>query len=86
MQNSLCYNQQIMIGFLKGKIELLQRPFVIIDVNGVGYKVLVPESVYAKLITRRKNQNFYLYLCPRGRLGFIRLFGSRGFRTYLKVY
>ena len=38
-----------MIGFLKGKIELLKRPFVIIDVNGVGYKVLVPETIYAKL-------------------------------------
>jgi Holliday junction DNA helicase RuvA len=37
-----------MIGFLKGKIELLKRPFVIIDVNGVGYKVLVPETTYAK--------------------------------------
>jgi Holliday junction DNA helicase RuvA len=38
-----------MIGYLKGKIELLKRPFVIIDVNGVGYKVLVPETIYAKL-------------------------------------
>jgi Holliday junction DNA helicase RuvA len=38
-----------MIGLLKGKIELLKRPFVIIDVNGVGYKVLVPETIYAKL-------------------------------------
>jgi len=38
-----------MIGFLKGTIELLQRPFMMIDVNGVGYKVLVSESVYSKL-------------------------------------
>jgi Holliday junction DNA helicase RuvA len=38
-----------MIGFLKGKVELLKRPFVIIDVNDVGYKVLVPETIYAKL-------------------------------------
>jgi Holliday junction DNA helicase RuvA len=38
-----------MIGFLKGKVELLKRPFVIIDVNGVGYKVLVPETIYSKL-------------------------------------
>jgi holliday junction DNA helicase RuvA len=38
-----------MIGYLKGKVELLKRPFVIIDVNGVGYKVLVPETIYAKL-------------------------------------
>jgi Holliday junction DNA helicase RuvA len=38
-----------MIGYLKGKVELLKRPFVIIDVNDVGYKVLVPETIYAKL-------------------------------------
>ena len=38
-----------MIGFLNGTIELLQRPFVITDVNGVGYKVLLPDSVYSKL-------------------------------------
>jgi Holliday junction DNA helicase RuvA len=38
-----------MIGFLRGKVELLKRPFVFIDVNGVGYKVLVPETIYAKL-------------------------------------
>jgi Holliday junction DNA helicase RuvA len=38
-----------MIGFLKGKVALLKRPFVIIDVNDVGYKVLVPETIYAKL-------------------------------------
>jgi len=38
-----------MIGFLKGKVALLKRPFVIIDVNGVGYKVLVPETIYSKL-------------------------------------
>ena len=38
-----------MIGFLSGKIELLKRPFAIINVNGVGYKVLVSENFYSKL-------------------------------------
>ncbi len=38
-----------MIGFLKGKVDLLQRPFAMIDVNGVGYKVLIPESIFSKL-------------------------------------
>ncbi len=37
-----------MIGFLKGSIEHLDRPFVLIDVNGVGYRVLVADSVYSK--------------------------------------
>ncbi len=52
-----------MIGLLKGKVELLQRPFVIIDVNGVGYKVLVPESVYSKLSLEEKIRIFtYTYV------------------------
>ena len=38
-----------MIGFLNGKAELLKRPFVYLNVNGVGYKILVPENVYQKL-------------------------------------
>ncbi len=52
-----------MIGLLKGKVELLQRPFVIIDVNGVGYKVLVPENVYSKLSLEEKIRIFtYTYV------------------------
>lgn len=47
-----------MIGFLNGKVELLQRPFVIIDVNGVGYKVLLPDSVYSKLSLGEKVRIF----------------------------
>lgn len=38
-----------MIGFLKGTVELLDRPYVLLDVNGVGYRVLVAESVLSKL-------------------------------------
>jgi len=39
-----------MIGTLKGVIEYREDPFLIVDVNGVGYKVLVPASVLAKII------------------------------------
>lgn len=38
-----------MIGTLKGNIEYREDPFLIIDVNGVGYKVLVPLNVLAKI-------------------------------------
>jgi Holliday junction DNA helicase RuvA len=38
-----------MIGTLKGVIEYREDPFLIIDVNGVGYKVLVPNSVLSKI-------------------------------------
>src|SRR4051812_12815805 len=37
-----------MIGIIKGTIEYREDPFVIIDVHGVGYKVLVPLPVSSK--------------------------------------
>ncbi len=52
-----------MIGFLSGKIELLKRPFVIINVNGVGYKVLISENFYSKLTTNQVLKIFtYTYV------------------------
>jgi holliday junction DNA helicase RuvA len=47
-----------MIGFLNGTVELLQRPFMMIDVNGVGYKVLLADSVYLKLSIGEKIKIF----------------------------
>ncbi len=47
-----------MIGFLKGTIELLDRPFVYIDVNGVGYRVLVSDAIYSKLTKSDKVRLF----------------------------
>jgi len=43
-----------MIGFLNGNIEFLNIPYVIINVNGVGYKVLVPNTVLEKLSLKQK--------------------------------
>lgn len=37
-----------MIGALRGTVDLLDRPFLIIDVGGVGYKVLVTNEVFSK--------------------------------------
>lgn len=37
-----------MIGSLRGTIDLLDRPFLTIDVAGVGYKVLVTNEVFSK--------------------------------------
>lgn len=52
-----------MIGFLKGTIELLDRPFVLLDVNGVGYRVLVSDSVLAKFAKGDKIKLFtYTYV------------------------
>lgn len=38
-----------MIGTLKGTIEYREDPYLIIDVNGVGYRVLAPLSVLSKI-------------------------------------
>lgn len=37
-----------MIGSLRGTVDLLDRPFLIVDVNGVGYKVLVTNEASSK--------------------------------------
>jgi len=37
-----------MIGTLRGTIEFREDPYLIIDVNGVGYRVLVPNHVLSK--------------------------------------
>jgi len=61
-----------MIGFLKGSIELLDRPFVFLDVNSVGYKILVADSVYAKL---SKNEKITLFTFTYVREDELSLFG-----------
>ena len=38
-----------MIGTLKGTIDYREDPFIIVDVHGVGYKVLVPLGVLSKI-------------------------------------
>ena len=47
-----------MIGFLKGSVEHLDRPFVLLDVNGAGYKVLVSEPTFSKLSKQDKVKLF----------------------------
>lgn len=61
-----------MIGFLKGTVEFLKRPFVFIDVNGVGYKVLVADTVFSNLSTGKK---LLLYTYTYVREDALELFG-----------
>src|SRR5258708_1331940 len=44
-----CGNIGSMIGTIKGVAEYREDPFLIIDVNGVGYKVVVPTAVLSKI-------------------------------------
>lgn len=43
-----------MIGSLFGKVDLLQRPHALIDVNGVGYKILVSDNTYKNFMLGKK--------------------------------
>jgi len=36
-----------MIGFLKGKVEFVDGAYIILDVNGVGYRVLAPSKIFS---------------------------------------
>jgi len=51
-----------MIALLKGKIELKENRFVIVDVKGVGYKVYCPAPILEKLILKQEVKLFiHLY-------------------------
>lgn len=43
-----------MIGFLRGKVEDLRADFVLLDVNGVGYRLFISEATRQKLRTNDK--------------------------------
>ena len=36
-----------MIGFLKGKVEFVDGQYIILDVSGVGYRVLTPSKIFS---------------------------------------
>lgn len=61
-----------MIGFVKGIIDSFDRPFVIIDVSGVGYRILVSDNVFSKLT---ENQKIKLYTFTYVREDELALFG-----------
>ncbi len=61
-----------MIGFLNGQVELLLRPFVVVNVSGVGYKVLVSDSVYSQL---KMGEDIKLFIHTFVREDEISLFG-----------
>src|SRR3990167_8590659 len=62
-----------MIGTLKGIVEYRQDPHIIIDVNGVGYKVLVPITVLSKL--NGLGESIKLYIHTHVREDLLELYG-----------
>ena len=50
-----------MIAFLKGNIEIKSNNYIVIDVNGVGYKVFMTDSSLQKIDTNEEIK-VYTYL------------------------
>lgn len=61
-----------MIGFLDGVIEFLDIPYVVINVHGVGYRALTPNSVYSSL---KKGDKIKLFTYTYVREDALELFG-----------
>src|SRR4051812_39498475 len=50
-----------MIGLLTGTIVYKTESSVILDVSGVGYKVLVPQPILASLQLQSENTKLFIY-------------------------
>jgi Holliday junction DNA helicase RuvA len=78
-----------MIGRLYGTLIVKQPPFLLIDVNGVGYEVEAPMSTFYELPETGKQAQLYTHLVVRDDahilFGFFRESERSLFRTLLKV-
>ena len=54
-----------MIGYLEGKIESVTDKYVIIDVNGVDYKIFISLTTFKNLPEKEKKAKLYTYLYVR---------------------
>jgi holliday junction DNA helicase RuvA len=68
----LCYNQDEMIGHLRGEVFFKESNYIILDVKGVGYKVLGSRDVLTKAI---KGSPLALFIYTHVREDNISLFG-----------
>ncbi|MDP2637641.1 MAG: Holliday junction branch migration protein RuvA [Candidatus Levybacteria bacterium] len=70
----MCYNQDeiSMIGFLRGEVLFKEGSYILLDVRGVGYKVLAASDVLTKAI---KGGSLQLFIYTHVREDNISLFG-----------
>ena len=54
-----------MIAKIRGILESINLTEVVVDVNGIGYEVIIPLSTYDKLPREGKEVSFYTYLHVR---------------------
>lgn len=73
-----------MISYIKGKVILKDAGSVIVDVQGVGYKVFVPEALYMQLREGQENVELFCALQVR-KEETIELYGVPSFEA-LKLF
>src|SRR5262249_16779309 len=81
-----CFKCETMIAYLSGKLLAKQANSVIIDVNGVGYEVIIPLSTFYELGEEGSDVALRIYTSVREDA--IQLFGFRTTRErelYLKL-
>ena len=78
-----------MIGFLKGRLAVKQPPFLMVDVNGVGYEMEAPMSTFYGLPAVGELVALFAHLVVREDAHILYAFGTDGerrlFRGLLKV-
>ena len=77
-----------MFEYLKGKITLIEPSFIVVDVNGVGYKVFSPTpysyqenesaTVYVEQIVRDTGISLYGFLTKEDKALFLKLLSVSG--------
>ena len=51
-----------MISHLSGKIILRKEDFIILDVNGIGFKIFLSSHTFNKLAEQKENLKLFTYL------------------------
>ena len=78
-----------MIGFLKGRLAVKQPPYLMVDVNGVGYEMEAPMSTFYGLPAVGEPVALFAHLVVREDAHILYAFGTDGerrlFRGLLKV-
>lgn len=78
-----------MIGYLKGHLLQKRPPFLLLDVNGVGYELEAPMSTFYNLPDEAKEVSLHVHLVVREDAQLLYGFSDQGqrqlFRSLLKV-
>lgn len=69
-----------MISFLKGKISLKADKYIILEVNGIGYKVFLSEKTFSDLPENDENIKIFTFLCLKEKA--MELYGFLTFKEF----